>query len=279
MISKVFNPSPFPPNMMRIYEENTRIKEALRFLCWNDNKDSCYPNEVKFVLKTEELINYMELYNSQREMNNKNNSINFNTFKNNLQNLKDISYQVVESDKTFCESLYSPKLFISKQGPEIEQIGRTSTKKQKEINHFMKRHQNFQTNTCYSPMYGIANSYNYSYLERKNVYQGWKEEFQAKYLTIEDIHFVDNETPLLRIPIYFVYNNEQYIEIYVLSLYTLGKVLNYILKYPVWGSRYEYYIEDYKLTPIDIHSMFIELYYSNIIHPFSEIHIKPTFQE
>ena len=116
---------------------------------------------------------------------------------------------------------------------------------------------------------------NYHYLKRKYKYKGWDYGFQAKYLSIEDIGFIDKEMPRLRIPIYFVYNNECYIEIFVLSLFTLGKVLDYLLKYPVWCERYEYYIEDYKITPIDLNTMIIELFNKNIIHMFCQIHIKP----
>ena len=277
MISQSFDPSPLALKMRGKDDQAIKCKESRRYL--RDISEYYYPNEFKFDLNEEELNIYMELYHSHVNQEGINHKNNFPIFHHNLQRLQDISDQVIKSDSVIHRTLYEPKLFIPKQSEHIIKLGRSNKEKQKNIDFYMKQLSTrfYKFRTGEAPRYGISNSFSFDFLRRQYKYEGWDEEFQAKYLIKEDIHFVDKETPLLRIPIYFVYNNEQYIEIYALSLYTLGQILNYLLKYPVWSERYEYYIKNYKLNLIDLNSMIIELYHQKIIELFSEIHIKPTF--
>ena len=100
-----------------------------------------FPKEAIFDLKNEEYEIYMELYNSHKkhkkhkEINNKRNSL--SNFNNNLQTLKDISYQVVDSHPDIYYNLFFSDHFSIRHKGDIRNLGRSNKEKQNEIDFYL----------------------------------------------------------------------------------------------------------------------------------------------
>ena len=76
----------------------------------------------------------------------------------------------------------------------------------------------------------------------------FEKELSVKYLPKRDVESLEEEENDGKITIRLVWEDEEYIELRILKIFTLQSLLNLVLREPIWTRRYQLFVDDHKLN-------------------------------